>query len=344
MPDQSLPLRRPQFGFCLPLFASPGVIAFRTPSYRGLEVGTTMSLAVQADELGYDSLWVADHLQLGKDDAILEGWTTLAALAGATHRAKLGPIHLCNAFREPSLMAKMSATLDQISNGRLIFFFDAGWRQVEFDAYGFPFFDAPTRIERCREGLEVIRRLWTNDGPVTYEGQHYQIRAAVNAPRPRQQPHPPIWIGEVRDGLADLAAAFADGWNSVPATLADYGEKLDVLRAACSRYGRDVSQLELSLETQILIATDRSELRRKVEWIDQLRTEADSAAIPDPHQSLKQHRDAWLVGTPDDIIDQLRAYQGLGVSHFLLWFLDAPHPGGLRLFADKVMPVLRDAA
>ena len=224
-----------QFGFCLPIFASPGVIAFRTPSYERLEVGATMAMARLADELGYDSLWVADHLFLGRDGAIMEGWTTLAALAGATRRAKLGNIHLCNGFREPSLMAKMSATLDQISEGRLILFYDAGWRQAEFDAYGFPFGDAATRVDRCREGLEIIRRLWTSDEPVTYTGKHYGVQSAICRPRPAQRPRPPIWIGEVRAGLADLAAELADGWNSTPASVEDYQSKLAAVEAACAR-------------------------------------------------------------------------------------------------------------
>src|SRR5262245_14490023 len=101
----------PQFGFCLPIFACPGHNLFRTPNFRELDAAATMGLARRADGLGYDSLWVADHLMLGKDEAILEGWTVISALAGATSRAKLGMIHQALLFRNPALAAKMSATL-----------------------------------------------------------------------------------------------------------------------------------------------------------------------------------------------------------------------------------------
>ena len=128
--------RQIQFGFCVPIFACPGVNLFRTPGYPELDAATTIALARRADELGYDSLWVADHLMLGKDDAILEGWTVISALAGATQRAKLGMIHQANSFRSPGLAAKMAATLDQLSGGRLIHFMDCGYMRREYVAYG----------------------------------------------------------------------------------------------------------------------------------------------------------------------------------------------------------------
>ncbi|MCB0089969.1 MAG: LLM class flavin-dependent oxidoreductase, partial [Caldilineaceae bacterium] len=102
-----------QFGFCVPIFASPGGRLFRTANYAALDASVTMRMAQEADALGYDALWVADHLMLGQDNAILEGWTTLAALAGATRRARLGLIHQAHFFRQPALTAKMAATLDQ---------------------------------------------------------------------------------------------------------------------------------------------------------------------------------------------------------------------------------------
>src|SRR5437660_12045377 len=124
-----------EFGYCLPIFAWPSGNFFRTPNYRQLDAKTTMALGVRAEELGYDSLWVADHLMLGKDEAILEGWTTLSALAGCTQRAKLGIIHQALFFRHPSVTAKMIATLDQISGGRFIYFADTGTRAGEHHAY-----------------------------------------------------------------------------------------------------------------------------------------------------------------------------------------------------------------
>jgi ABC-type dipeptide/oligopeptide/nickel transport system permease subunit len=239
-------------GVSVPIFASPGQIGFRTPSYPALDVRKTVDYAILADDLGYDSLWVADHLQLGKNGAILEGWTTLAALAGATKRAALGTIHLSNVFRHPPHVAKMAATVDQISGGRLIFFYDAGWNSVESEAYGFDFVDAPARLARMREGLELMRRLWTESGPIDHDGARYHVRSALCEPKPVQKPHPPIWIGEAgHDGLVDAAAALGQGWNSVPASPTELAAKLARLEAACQRANRDMSDLEISLGTRV---------------------------------------------------------------------------------------------
>ena len=106
--------KQTQFGFCVPIFACPGHNLFRTPNYAELDARKTIEMAKLADAVGYDSLWVADHLMLGKDDAIMEGWTTISALAGATTNAQLGMIHQAVLFRNPALAAKMAATLDQI--------------------------------------------------------------------------------------------------------------------------------------------------------------------------------------------------------------------------------------
>ena len=149
---------------------------------------------------------------LGKDDAILEGWTVLSALAGATSRARLGMIHLAVLFRNPALIAKMTATLDQISGGRMIHFMDCGFSGREYLAYGLPWDDdLAKRIEMLTEATELILQLWTSDEPVTHNGPHYATQGAVNNPKPIQQPHPPIWFGEVAPGTLDACAKYGQG-------------------------------------------------------------------------------------------------------------------------------------
>lgn len=341
-------------GVCLPIFACPGHVAFRTPSYPSLDPRVTLEFGVLADELGYESLWLADHLQLGKDGAILEGWTTLSVLAGRTRRARLGTIHLSNAFRQPALTAKMAATLDQLSGGRVIFFYDAGWGRPEIEAYGLDYPEShEVRLERMREGIEIVRHMWTQSGPISYEGKHYHVRDATCEPKPLQRPHPPIWTGEAgHAALCDMAAQLGQGWNSVPVSPDELKTKLAVLQGACDRANRDIRELEISLETQILIAPTHADLDRALERIEELR-QAEVARLPigskghlgpavarSVTEVVAESRHRWLFGTPDEVIDQIRVYQELGVSHLLLWFLDAPDPAGMRLFADKVKPVL----
>jgi alkanesulfonate monooxygenase SsuD/methylene tetrahydromethanopterin reductase-like flavin-dependent oxidoreductase (luciferase family) len=342
-------MSRVQFGFCVPTFAYPGVQLFRTPNYTALDAHTTMQVARLADELGYDSLWVADHLMLGKDDAILEGWTTLAALAGSTRSARLGMIHQANLFRHPAIAAKMAATLDQISGGRLIHFIDTGTQRREHLAYGLPWGDSSEEHNtRLVESLELMLALWSADQPVDYAGFYYQAAGAVCAPRPIQRPHPPIWLGEAHPATLNACARYAQGWNTVPVSILQLRERLTLLESACEQAGRRFDELEKSLEIQVLIAPDQAALRQQLQSIVQL---APAGQAPDAElaaflsgasdQLPRSMAETWLAGTPDEIERRVRAYVAAGISHLMLWFIDAPGQGGMRLFAERVAPRFR---
>jgi alkanesulfonate monooxygenase SsuD/methylene tetrahydromethanopterin reductase-like flavin-dependent oxidoreductase (luciferase family) len=337
-----------QFGYCVPIFAYPGGRFFRTPNYAKLDVTRTLDLARLADQLGYDSLWVADHLMLGHENAIMEGWTTLAALAGSTQRAKLGMIHQGHFFRHPAMGAKMTATLDQISNGRFIYFIDGGYGRAEHLAYGLPY--PETMEERVAEvvaGLEVTLALWQADKPVSFDNGRYQLHDATCTPRPVQQPYPPVWFGEAHPSLLAACAKYGQGWNTVPVGLTAVQQRIEALDAACRAEGRTAADIEKSLEVQILIAPDHTALRR------QLQAMIDLAPPPELDPALQTYlngssatvpakfTDTQLIGTPDEVTQQIQAYLNLGLTHFLLWFIDAPDEAGLRLFAEQVAPRFR---
>lgn len=343
-----------KYGLCIPVFAHPGGSFFRAPNWTELDPTTAVEAGVLAERLGYDSLWVADHLIHGKDGAILEGWSTLAYLAGRTSRIGMGTIHLAHLFRPPALTAKMVATLDALSGGRLIFFYDARASSPEEVAYGFDPTPLADRIESMDEGLDLIRRLWTAEGPVDFAGKHHHLNGAICLPRPIQRPTPPIWLGEIRDERwSDLVWKHATGWNSVPATVKGYAAKLDQLRAAPGRAGRDLSDLELSLEIEVLIAPTRAEVRRIADEI----AGHPTAGPARPRVDLVSHLQSTdparerglttdfesqaLVGTPSEVVDRVRQYQTLGVRHFMLWFLDFPSARGIELFASDVLPHVR---
>lgn len=335
-----------RFGYCLPIFAYPGARLFRTPNYARLDPSRTMALARLADQLGYDSLWVADHLMLGHDNAILEGWTTLAALAGATQHARLGMIHQGHFFRPPALHAKMTATLDQISGGRFIYFIDAGYGKAEHLAYGLRYPD--TMEERLREvlaGLEITLALWQSEAPVTMTRGPFTITAATATPRPAQQPHPPVWFGEAHPLILDATARLAQGWNTVPVGVTEVKRRLAALQAACDRVGREINEIERSLEVQILVALDRQTVRERLRAMvslappsEPLDSELQAFLTGQRDELPASLADQWLVGAPDEVAQQIRAYLDLGITHFLLWFMDAPDEAGLRLFAEEVAP------
>jgi len=342
-----------QFGYCVPNFACPGGRLFRTPNLAALDVDAALQNAKLADALGFDSIWVADHLMLGQDQAVLEGWTTLAAIGGATRHARLGIIHQAHFFRHPAIAAKMIATLDQITGGRVTFFADTGTRAGEHHAYGLHYPDAmDARMDDLLEGLEVMLKLWKSsaDNPLTYDGHYYHLRAAVCAPPPLTQPHPPIWFGEDHPLTLDACARLGQGWNSTPVGLAEQARRLAALHAACQRVGRPMSELEISCEAQILIAPSREGVRERLRTMLAL-TPAGAETIREADFLAFIHGDSdaypraltgsGFVGTGAEITSQLRARIDAGMTHFLLWFLDAPQTQGMRLFMDQVAPALR---
>jgi len=338
----------PRFGYCLPIFANPSAGLFRTPNIDRVDARETLDLGVHAEDVGFDSLWVADHLMLGKDEAILEGWTMLSALGGLTARARIGMIHQGHYFRQPALAAKMAATLDQLTAGRFIMFYDHGHQAREHHAYHFPYpDDAGRRVAETVDGIRLILDLWTEDGLVTSSHGAFGVTDATCAPRPVQQPHPPIWFGEVQPGLLAACAEFGQGWNTTPCGVPEFRRRVGLLADACAAVGRDVAAIERSVELQVLVAPE-GELRP---LLGRLLAKAPDQAAVDP--ALRAFADgmgddlpAWftdatLVGTPDAVRRQLGAYVEAGAGHFLLWFLDAPARSGMDLFAREVIPAFR---
>lgn len=172
--------------------------------------------AREAERVGIESFWISDHFFGGPvgvpDRDCLEAFTLLAALARETTRIRLGVLVAAAQYRNPALLAKIVAGIDQMSDGRFEFGIGAGWKAAEYRAYGYEFPSAGTRVEQLKDALEICRRMWTSDR-ATYHGKHYRIDDAVCAPKPAQRPHPPIWVGGSGPRVMRLAARYADGFD-----------------------------------------------------------------------------------------------------------------------------------
>jgi alkanesulfonate monooxygenase SsuD/methylene tetrahydromethanopterin reductase-like flavin-dependent oxidoreductase (luciferase family) len=327
------------FGFCAPIFASAGDAHVRTPLLERVEMEELKDAVLAAEAWGYDSVWVADHLILGDEGFILEGWTLLSALAGMTSRIRLGPIHLAQRFRDPAILAKMVATLDFISNGRFEFFYDpyAGTRP-EADAYGLPAEAEDDALARFEEAIQLIQTMWREPYP-SFQGQYYKVEGAVCNPKPVQQPIP-LWLGtgggphpEERplvQKMLPLIARYADWYNITPVTVNVLARLLPYLQQACEEQGREYNTLGKSLETQILVAESPAHLA-------ELQTQI-SARNPERYRDWGPLMEQFIIGDVPTVIRRLEEYTALGIDCFMLWFMDYPARDGLQRFAEQVMP------
>ncbi len=310
-----------KFGVFLPFYAFKAQI----PNQHFQQIKTVV---LECEHLGYDSVWLDDHLMYGKWP-ILETWTTLAALAAQTSTIRLGTMVSCVAHRNPALLAKTVASLDALSNGRLELGLGAGIQEAEHLAYGFGFPNIRVRVKQLEEAIEVITGLWTQP-KASFSGKYFTLKDAVCEPKPQQQPHPPITVGGSSKKTLQVTAKYADrfDWGFVP-TIDSYRRKLSVLEEYCKSTGRDFNEIERSCwpSGQILLAKDQKELAQKI------------AKHKPPNESLENYRKYTLAATPDMVAEQLQRYVDLRVSYFMLFFADLPSLDSLRLFKQALQAI-----
>ena len=202
-----------------------------------------------ADEAGFDHVWDFDHLASigpgGVARTVYEGWTLLAAIAASTRRVRIGCMVTGNTYRNPALLAKLAATVDHLSGGRLEFGIGAAWATIEHSMYGIEGLDH--RVGRLSESLRIIKSLWTEER-TNFDGRYYQMTDAIANPKPIQKPHPPIWIGASGDTTIRLVARYADVWNTGAGEIDKGTEAITKLEEACGAVGRDPSEIRRSIQ------------------------------------------------------------------------------------------------
>ena len=282
----------------------------------GFKFEDVLAIALDAERAGFTRLWVSDHLFLDPNAAntdCLEAWTLLAALAVRTERIRIGPMVTSQSYRNPALLAKIAAGVDVMSRGRLEFGLGAGWKDVEYRAYGYEFPDGPTRVTQMIETLEICTRMW-KDERATYQGKYYRIADALCSPKPMQNPLP-IWIGGSKPRVMRAAARSAHAFNFNLGTSA----QTDTLKAAmremdeiCRAVKRDPSTL---LRSSFLMATIGSTAARSEELLKEFAKQQKT----DPAKILEQ-RPGLLRETPERALARLREYAALGIAHANIMF------------------------
>lgn len=316
--------------FAVNLPTSAGSSEYSTLAYcDNIDWSTQIEYATRIESLGYDGLAVPDHLMTG-DGATTEALTTLAALAYETESVTLYPKTLINELRHGPLLAKIGATLDSVSDGRLKLGMGAGWKEDEAVAYGYDWPDAPDRLRAMEETIELTKRLWTED-VVTYDGDYYQLEDAVCKPHPVQDPRPPIMIGGGEEFTLRIAAKHADEWNYWgPVETIEH--KLDVLEGYCETYGTNIDDIDVSWFSRCIV-------RETDQEVEDILDDAPRFQDTDPDDPMSSYNN--LIGTPAEIADELEGYRKLGVDEVVVEFVDFPGATGPRLFAEEVVPQFR---
>jgi len=299
------------------------------PQY-GFTYDVIRDLAELCESLGFESIWVSDHFFM-TDDSIgtpcLDCWTALTALARDTKTLRLGPMVTAQSYRNPALLAKIATSLDNISNGRLYFGIGAGWKEVEYRAYGYPYPKPAVRIKQLDEAIQIAKRMWTENKP-TFKGRYYEIDEALCFPKPIQKPHIPIWVGGTGNLTLKVAAKHAQACNFAWRTPDQFEERLSMLRKHCLSLGRDYDSIRKSVALMITMARTESELDHKLKYQAQRKDT--------PYVRYLSRQPPNIVGTPEKVAEKMREYLPLGVDHFILRFHYGDEIESMTLFMDEV--------
>ncbi len=271
------------------------------------------------DSLGYDTAWTFNHffpILSDPSGPCFEGWISLAALAAETSRVEAGVLVTGNTYRHPAVLAKMAATLDHTSGGRLIMGIGAAWFEMEHNAYGIPFQTTAERIHRLDEAAEIIKRLWSE--------------TQVTEPKPLQRPRPPIMIGGSGEKLMlRVIAKHADQWNTFGAPEL-FRHKIEVLKEHCQVVGRNFDDIEVSWAGAALVTDSREEKD------ELLRRFAAAFGITPEQYAL-----GALVGTASEVRDRIAKLIDVGVTHFIPIANTPFSHESIRRFAEEVIPAFR---
>lgn len=307
--------------------------------------GVMHDLAQAAEAGPWESIWVYDHFHTTpepSEEATHEAWTLMAALAASTSRVRLGQMCTCVGYRNPAYLAKVAATVDLISGGRLEMGIGAGWYEHEWRAYGFGFPDAPERLRMLREGVDIMHQAWTT-GRATLDGEHWKVDGAIVQPQPLQEGGIPMWVAGGGEKVTLKIAAQYAAYTNFNGGAEEFAHKSEILRGHCDALGRDFDTITRSSNFNTIVGATHAEVNRKVDDYEaRLSTylgDKKAAEIASQYRGLPSKE--GLAGTPDEIVDVLRERQALGLGYSIHYFPESAYDrSGVELFEREVVPAL----
>lgn len=304
---------------------------------------TTMhDLAAHADSGDtWESVWVYDHFHTvpePTEEATHEAWTLMAALAATTSRVRLGQMCTCIAYRNPAYLAKIAATVDLISGGRVEMGIGAGWYEHEWRAYGYGFPAVGDRLGALDEGVQIMEQAWRT-GYATLDGRYYQVDGARVFPQPLQEGGIPLWIAGGGEKRTLRYVARSGQYANLAGDPETFAHKSAILEQHCADLGRDFASVTRSANYNVVLGTTEAEVEDRLGRIEEMYAHALPERAPQLAQDL---RAGHLVGTPDQVVEKLRHLEGLGMTYAICYFAEAAHDrSGIELFEREVAPALR---
>ncbi|MEU0465603.1 LLM class F420-dependent oxidoreductase [Amycolatopsis sp. NPDC006131] len=302
---------------------------------------TMLDIARYAENGPYESVWVYDHFHTVPAplaEATHEAWSLMAALGATTSRVRLGQMCTCMSYRNPAYLAKVAATTDVISGGRVEMGIGAGWYEHEWRAYGYGFPSAGERLGMLDEGVQIMRQLWS-EGKATLDGKHYQVDGALSYPLPLQEGGIPLWIaGGGEKKTLRIAARYAR-YTNFAGGAEDFKHKSEVLAAHCQDVGTDFDAIVRSANYNVVIGETEKDVADRLTWI---RSHYEPHLSADLLEStVNSFANGPLVGTPEQIAERLTELRGLGMTYAITYFADIAYDrASVDLFTNKVIPEL----
>jgi len=306
--------------------------------------GTMLRLAQAAEAGPWESLWVYDHFHtvpVPTEEATHEAWTLMSAFAASTRRIRLGQMCTCMSYRNPAYLAKVAATVDHVSGGRLEMGIGAGWYEHEWRAYGYGFPEVKDRLGALREGVEIFRQAWET-GTATLDGKYYRVDGARVHPRPIQRPGIPMWIaGGGEQVTLRIAARYARYTNFGAADLEVFRRKSALLAEHCAAVGTDFDAITRSANWNTIIGATEAEARQRLD-AHLARLTPFVGAETAARFGRQFEAGEGLFGTPEQIVETLREREAAGLGYSIHYFPDSAYDrSGVELFEREGIPALR---